>query len=365
MGQAVNDRSSTTGPAPMEGRGAYNRSSRVQAAGLLPAVSLLEEAAKAVALASAPEPIVIADYGSSEGRNSMLPIGAAIKALRERVGRERAIGVVHTDLPGNDFSALFQVLASDPDSYLRGDEAAFPSAVGRSYFGQILPSRSVTLGWSSWAIQWLSRIPGPIPDQVQVAFSSDAAARAAYSRQAAEDWRAFLTARSLEMRPGARLVVLTMAIDDAGDFGYRPLLQAMYAALLDMRRDGFIAADELRRMAIPTVGRTGAEFAAPFADGGRFLDLTIGHLEVFHGEDRIWAEFEADRDALAFGRKWAAFSRASVFPTLAEALEGPSESRSGLFMGKLEADLAARLSAAPEPMTIPLARMVVEKRQDD
>jgi hypothetical protein len=37
----------------MEGHGVYNRSSRVQAAGLSPAVPLLEQAARAVALSAA------------------------------------------------------------------------------------------------------------------------------------------------------------------------------------------------------------------------------------------------------------------------------------------------------------------------
>jgi hypothetical protein len=352
--------SSALRPAPMEGRGAYNRSSKVQAAGLLPAVALLEEAAGTVPLAAAPEAIVIADYGSSEGHNSLLPLRAAIGALRERIGRERAICTLHTDLPGNDFSALFQVLATDPDSYLHGDSAVFPSAVGRSYFEQILPPASVTLGWSSWAIQWLSRVPAPIPDQVQIAYSRDPDAREAYARQAAEDWRTFLAARSREMRDGARLVLLTMASDDAGDFGYGPLLDVMFAALAEMAEDGSITPDELARMAIPTVGRSRADFARPFADRGRFADLSIERLEVFHAEDRIWSRFEADGDAPAFGAAWAAFSRASVFPTLAEALEGgEADPRAAPFFNRLEAGMAARLAAAPERMTIPLAKMVL------
>ena len=351
-------------PAPMEGRGAYNRSSSLQAAGLLPAVALFEEAAKAVALASAPQAVVIADYGSSQGHNSLLPVGVAIAALRQRVGRERAICVAHTDLPGNDFSALFQVLATDPDSYLRGDPAVFPSAVGRSYFDQILPSESVTLGWSSWAIQWLSRVPAPIPDQVQVAYSRDRGACEAYARQASADWRAFLAARSREMRQGARLVVLTMATDDAGEFGYRPLLEALFALLEDMTRQGFITSDELGRMAIPTVARSRADFAEPFADHGRFADLSIERLGVFHGEDRIWSRFEADGDAHALGAAWAAFSRASVFPTLAAELRGgQADPRSAPFVAQLEASLAARLAAAPARLTVPLAQMVLVKNR--
>src|SRR5580704_19299243 len=76
-------------PAAMEGQGRYNRSSEVQAAGLSPAVPMLECAARDVPLPSGRLPIVIADYGSSQGQNSLTPVGAAIDVLRERAGRER------------------------------------------------------------------------------------------------------------------------------------------------------------------------------------------------------------------------------------------------------------------------------------
>jgi hypothetical protein len=349
-------------PAPMEGEGAYNRSSRVQAAGSLPAVPLLEQAARAVPLPPPPQPVFIADYGASEGRNSLRPMAAAIGVLRERLGAGRPLFVFHTDLPGNDFAALFETLATDPDSYLRNDPATFAAAIGRSYYAQILPACSVTLGWSSWAVQWLSRTPAEIPDQVQVAYSRDPAARDAYAAQAAQDWQEFLAMRSRELSPGGRLVVLTMATDDAGDFGYRPLLDAIYAALGGMVGQGLLRAEELRRMAIPTVARSRAQFAAPFANSGRFEDLTIERLEVFYGEDRIWAQFETSGDARAFGAQWAAFSRASVFPTLAAALDGSGgDPRFAKFVDRLEAGVAARLSESPERMTIPLAQMLLVK----
>ena len=95
-------------PAPMEGKGAYNRSSSVQAVGSLPAVGLLERAARAVTLPPPPELVVIADYGSSEGHNSLVPMAAGISALRKRVGNERAIFVFHTDLPGQRFHSAFR-----------------------------------------------------------------------------------------------------------------------------------------------------------------------------------------------------------------------------------------------------------------
>jgi SAM dependent carboxyl methyltransferase. len=91
---------------------------------------------------------------------------------------------------------------------------------------------------------------------VQVAYSRDAAARSAFAEQAAEDWRRFLAMRSRELRPGARLVVLTMATDDSGDFGYRPVVDALYGTLVDMVDRGLIRKEEFRRMVIPTFGRT-------------------------------------------------------------------------------------------------------------
>jgi hypothetical protein len=346
----------------MEGHGVYNSSSRVQASGLSPAVPLLEQAARTVALPESSQPVVIADYGSSQGHNSLGSLAVGIGALRERVGAERAIWVVHTDMPDNDFTALFHTLETDPNSYLRGDPAAFASAVGRSFYEQILPSQSVTLGWSSWAVQWLSRVPALIPDQVQVAYSQDPLARAAFSRQAAEDWQRFLVCRARELFPGGRLVVLTMALDEAGNFGYRPLLEAMYAGLSDMIEDGFIHLEEARQMVIPTVGRSRADLVAPFIEGGRFANLSIEQMEVFLGEDRIWADFERDCDAHAFGSRWAAFSRASVFPTLAGGLEGGRDDpRAATFIDRLEADVASRLATAPERMLIPLGKMLLVK----
>ena len=349
-------------PAPMEGHGVYNRSSRVQAAGSAPALSLLERAATQAALAPAPEPITIADYGSSQGHNSLAPMRVAIAALRRRAGPTRAMSVVHTDLPDNDFAALFRMLVEDPESYLRGDPMVFASAIGRSFYEQLLPPASVSLGWSSWATQWLSRVPAQVPDHIQAAFSKEVGAREAFARQAAEDWQCFLVCRGREIRPGGRLVVLTMAVDEAGGFGYGPLVQAIYDALLALVEEGFLATEEVRRMAIPTVARSREEFRAPFGESGHFAGLAIEHLQLFLCEDRIWAEFERSRDAQAFGAGWAAFSRASVFPTLAAELGGgPGDTRAGEFMDRLEAIVAMRLAMAPVPIEMPLARMVLVK----
>lgn len=352
---------SPAAPAPMEGHGAYNRSSRVQASVAAPAIALFEQAAGAVPLAG-DGPVVIVDYGASEGRNSLAPISAALEVLRGRMGSARAVSVVHTDLPGNDFSALFRLLQQDDASYLRGDPAVFPSAIGRSFYEALLPPDSVTLGWSSWAVQWLSRTPGPVPDHVQVAFSRDAKARQAYDLQAAADWELFLTHRARELRSGGRLVVLTMGKTDDGHFGYEPVVGSIYAALLGLVEQGAVSREEAGRMAIPTVGRTRAELAAPFADGD-FEGLVLEHLDVSLSEDRIWSDFQTDGDVNAFAARWSVFSRASVLPTLAANLDGddPHDPRRARFIDEMEAGMRARLKADPRPSLLPMATLVIAK----
>src|SRR3954469_14015927 len=201
----------------------YSVSSRLQAAGLRPAIALFEQAAATGPLPRQPQPIVIADYGASTAHNSLLPISAALPVLRSRTRPDHSILVVHTDVPDNNFSVMFETLADDPDTYLRKDAATFASAVGRSFYSQIIPSNSVHLGWSSWSTQWLSRVPRAIPDHVQVDYSADADVRAAYAKQAALDWHEFVAFRGRELCPGGQLVVLTMGLDEQGRAGFYPL----------------------------------------------------------------------------------------------------------------------------------------------
>jgi hypothetical protein len=113
---------------------------------------------------------------------------------------------VHLDVAENDFSTLFEVVENAPETYLSDDPNVFPSAVGRSFYRPVLPSGQVHLGWSSYAAVWLSPAPTTIPGHFWIS-STSGEVRAAFERQAAEDWRAFLRLRSQELRPGGRLVV--------------------------------------------------------------------------------------------------------------------------------------------------------------
>lgn len=343
---------------------AYTEASRLRAAGLAQAIAAFERAAEQVTLPKAPQPIVIADYGAANGHNSLKPLSAAIAVLRRRTRHDHAILVAHTDVPRNDFAALFETVSDDPESYLHFDTATFTSAVGRSFYDQIVPSKTVNLGWTSWATQWLSRTPCEVHDHVDVSRSRDDAAQSAYADQAALDWHNFVAFRGRELAPDGRLVALTLAADEDGTAGFAPLLDAVVAALGDQVRDGLLQSDEVRRMTIPTFARAEKDFRAPFAPKGRFEGLMIEHLEMFNAEDRFWARYQVDHDAEAFGAQWAAFARFALFPSLVGALDGGiHDERAAQFVEQLEGGLAERLSRAPEPMRIPQALVVLVKRE--
>ena len=83
----------------------------------------------------------------------------AVRCVAQTLGQDRPILVYHVDRPSNDFNSLFEVLDTDPHRYGRSDPNVFPCAVGRSFYGSVLPSNSVDIGWSSYAAMWISRIP--------------------------------------------------------------------------------------------------------------------------------------------------------------------------------------------------------------
>src|SRR5262249_34579166 len=108
----------------MEGHGYYNEHSRPQQGLASLGLPLLARAAEAVPHAEGP--VVVADYGCAGGRNSIAPVRTAIERIRQSTSD--AVAVVHTDLPGNDFTALLELLATSPDSYLQGAENVFAFA---------------------------------------------------------------------------------------------------------------------------------------------------------------------------------------------------------------------------------------------
>ena len=100
--------------------------------------------------------------GSPAPWRGTAPTTGTVSVLRRRLGLDRPIMVCHIDRPSNDFNSLFELLDTDPHRYGVDDPYVFPCAIGRSFYGSVLPPNSVDIGWSSFAAMWLSRVPALI-----------------------------------------------------------------------------------------------------------------------------------------------------------------------------------------------------------
>jgi hypothetical protein len=342
----------------MQGGGFYNRHGWSQAAGVTAALPALARAAAAVPLEP---PLIVADYGSSQGRNSLRPMQVAIEGLRVRAPNV-PITVIHTDQPGNDFSSLFALLNDSPDSYLQTHTETFAAAVGRSFFDPVLPPASVSLGWSSFAVMWLTRTPPEALGHVSAALVP-AEVRQRLRAQGDADWRRFLSARAGELRPGGRLVVLAAGPTERGSGSTRALMATLAATLRQLVADGRLSEAACGRAFIPTLPRSGADLRAPFAEGA-FAGLVLeDHEDLPDFPDAAWERYRGDGDTATLTDAYLGFFQATFLPSLLHSLE-PLDTASArrAITDTLEAAIRAAIQSDPQPFAqIPLHTVTVRR----
>lgn len=343
----------------MEGGGSYNLHAKVPAGGGSLALPYLEKAAQSCALPPGSDPIFIADYGSSQGKNSLAPIRSVVRCLRTRVGNERAVMVIHVDQHANDFNTLFDVLHSDPERYSMDDPNVFPSAVGRSFYENVFPREQVALGWCSYAAVWLSRIPALIPGHFVYLASTDDV-RAAFDRQSADDWRLFLSLRARELRAGGRLVVVLPGLSDSGGSGFEPLFNCANAVLEELVYERVISEHERERMVLGAYPRRRVQLLEPFSVDNQFQSLSVEHCELFDLPDAAWADYQLDGNVGALVDRHAAFFRAIFVPSLASAISDTGRRQD--FADCMEQKLKQRLFERHTPFHSFVQVMVLAKQ---
>jgi hypothetical protein len=339
-------RQAATSQSVMAGGGAYNRHSQPQHAAGDDGLPLLRRACEAVALDGGSD-LVVADYGSSQGRNSLVPMRAAIESLRPRLDPSAPISITHTDLPGNDFAALFTTLQTDPESYLRADANVFAYAAGRSFYERLFSDARVTLGWSSIAVHWLSAVPVPLREHIFSPLGTTEE-RAAYAARAAEDWQRFLDHRSQELAPGGQLVIVGSGADEHGRCGAEGLLDLANDVLRELVAEGSLSAAEHEAMVVPTYYRTRQEFLAPLRQSSA---LALEECAEAALADPLWTAYEQSGDLAEYAASAADFLRAFSEPSLFGAIAAERSAQDArkladLFYTRVREAIAARPAEA-------------------
>ncbi|CAF3622561.1 unnamed protein product [Rotaria sp. Silwood1] len=152
-------------------------------------------------------PLVIADFGSSHGRNSIIAMKIFIKYLQEKNKLVSLPLVVHNDLPTNNWTKLFQLLSEDKSYH--------GVANGYSFYQQCLPDNSLAMGFTASSLHWLSKIPFHIKNHCFHMYA-DNDQRRAYEQQAKLDFNSFIEHRSRELVSGGVLVLSIPSFDEQG-----------------------------------------------------------------------------------------------------------------------------------------------------
>jgi hypothetical protein len=334
----------------MVGGGYYDAHSSFQARTAASGGALLAKAVEALTLPANGQ-VTVADYGCSEGRNSMAIVGEALTLLAARGASDMA--VLHNDLPTNDWGTLAANLAG-PDSYLRTFPTARPLFAPHGFFERVTLPASVTLGTSGSAAHWLSAQPPGI-DMPRSLYRSDAPPDQLPKivAQAAGDWTAFLSARADELQPGGILLVQMLGSDDSVDpvrVSAAALMGLMNTCILDLVDSGEIPAEVYARYCFPVVPRTIAE--ATIAVTGLLADrLELLHCGLTAVPSPYQAAYEKSGDAAAFARDYVAFTRAFSESSLRDGVfrfaRGGADAAADRMYGLMQTALAARPDAYP------------------
>ena len=272
MNQPLENLPATAQTMAMKGGGYYSQRTRGAKDVIDNAVRMLLDAAQVVPEPSQGQPIRLADFGAADGGTSEAAWRKCIEHLRSRFA-ETQVQVTYTDLPSNDFSALFKNLlgfgSSGANTFLTDIENVFVNACGIGFHEQLLPNETLDIGFSATAMHYISEKPCTIDDHVHMVGASGESL-AAFAQQAKRNWEDLLLARSRELRPGGRLVILNFGIDEQGRYlgntGGINMFDTFAELWSNMRNEGIITSDEFQNTAFPQYYRTVEEFCAPLKD---------------------------------------------------------------------------------------------------
>ena len=323
----------SSGAAPviaMRGAGYYSENTVGAKAVIDAAGELVMQALSELDLAETSGPFAIADYGAADGGTSLDLMRRIVSELRVQ-SCNRQISITYTDLPHNDFSALFRLvhghLGNQQGTPLGQQPGVMTFGSGTSFYRQILPDDTLSLGFSATAMHWLSRLPGPIADAVQAVGATELE-RGVFREQSMADWQTILLARAREMRPGAKLVLANFCEDEDGRYlgatGGINMFTEFSRHWREMRDGGMITGAEYRAATFPQFYKTPAEFAQPFIETGS--PVAAAGLRLDHISTRVTgcpyaAGFKRHGDPRAFAKAYIPTLRSWTESTFAGALD--------------------------------------------
>ncbi|GAM27420.1 hypothetical protein SAMD00019534_105960 [Acytostelium subglobosum LB1] len=199
---------------------------------------------------SCQQTINIADFGSSYGRNSLVPLCTIISKVRQLFTRND-ISVFHNDLPQNDFGHLFQEISTNPSSYHKLSNNIYSYAVGCSFYNQVFPANSIHIAIAFCCLHWASKLTSPIPDTIFYQHSSHSELKEKWMKETRDDLITLLEKRGNELVVGGIFIGNFLTNDNDSFESSRMFYRQVKLIWNDMARDGLISEEEAHNMVYP------------------------------------------------------------------------------------------------------------------
>ena len=313
----------------MKGGGFYDAHSSGQRASIEALLPWIDAAADATCLPPHGKPLVLVDYGCSEGRNAIASMSCAIEALRHR-DTDVAVSPVFADLPSNNFNQLFHNL--DAAGWLgRGTEGLCPVAAAGSFYQRLLPAATVHLALSFNSVLWLDQLPSePLrefivylgPRLYRPDVHVPAATGEAFRRRAEQDLTQFYASRAAELVSGGRLLVAQPGRNDERSTG-EGLYDLLHDACMQLVRDGRLDLAAYRNVTMPIYFRSIEELLLPVdpANGPLRDQFAVERAETQEVIPPFAAEFAHSGDLAKYVEEYVGFAQAFTEPVLRAALD--------------------------------------------
>ncbi|CAN5420875.1 hypothetical protein BH10PSE7_BH10PSE7_18010 [soil metagenome] len=338
----------------MRGAGYYSSNTIGAKVVIDKAGALVADAIRAMEPLARGLPFSLADFGAADGGTSLDLMRRLACLVRDREA-DRDITITYTDLPHNDFGSLFRLtqglLGTPEEAPLANIPGLYIFGSGTSFYRQIVPDSSLSLGFSATAMHWLSSRPAMIADHVQ-AVGATPQEQARFRAQAMADWNAILLHRARELRPGGKLVLVNFCIDEEerylGNTGGINMFDAFARHWRDLHTAGRISAEEYRNATFQQFYKTPAEFAAPFRDPNSPVSragLRLDHISTVVTACPYAAAYRRHGDAAAFAEAYLPTLRSWSETVFAGALDRqrPAEDRAAIvddFYNAYQAEVA-------------------------
>ncbi len=294
-----------------------------------------------------------ADLGCADGGTSIGMWKEVLADVRARIP-SRAIEIVYTDLPRNDFSQLFKTVhgQTDIETYYGSIPDLYPFASGTSFHQAIFPRESVDLFFSATATHYISKAPCNITNHVHMV-GAKGEERRQWEELGRVEWERLLHLRAREMKLGARLVFLNFGIDSQGRYlghtGGVSMFDTFDRLWKELAAEGRISETEYLATNFPQVYRTADQFTAPLRDTANPVyraGMRLEHVEERHLVCPYAKAFAEHRDAARFAREYIPTLRSWSEPTFAAGLSSarPAAERQAIldeFYGRYEKAVAA------------------------